>query len=265
MISNTIIHLQRILTQRNRKDLAELLVGSNDELDVTNSFGSKNFSLLSTYRISSPFSKYELLNGLPEKDKEEILKAILLIYPVRDHDPEVRWVEYLPNLSADENSVVSSDALKRISFDHIRDQIQKCEAKIAGEDFEGAVTNARNLVESICLFILEEIRQHPVKNEGDLPRLYREVTKELKLAQDDTQEQTLKQMLTGMISIIQGIASFRNNSSDAHGSSPSSKLNLLEKHQAIMVVNLAKTLTEFLFIEFEKAHVNNDEKTAGQY
>lgn len=126
LISNIIIHLQRILTQRNRKDLAELLVGSNDELDVTNSFGSKAFSLLSTYRIYSPFSKYELLNGLSEKDKEEILKAILLIYPVRDNDPEVRWVEYLPNLSADENAVVSSDALNRISFDHIREQIQKC-------------------------------------------------------------------------------------------------------------------------------------------
>jgi hypothetical protein len=126
----------------------------------------------------------------------------------------------------------------------IEEQIQKCREKIEGGDYSGAITNARSLIEAVCVKI--ELELDPANaqgNDGDLVKLFNRVRKLLKLdpSRQDISD-SLKQVLSGLSNIINGLAAMRNKMSDAHGVAykPS-------RHHAKLAVNSAKTLADFLF------------------
>lgn len=130
----------------------------------------------------------------------------------------------------------------KVDANYIAEQVAKCEKKINEGDYDGAITNARTLLEAVLLELEKLLTGREVKNDGDLPALYKRVQKELKLepSRPDISE-SLKQVLTGLRSIVDGLASMRNKMSDAHaGYKPA-------KHHAKLAVNAAKTLADFLF------------------
>lgn len=126
----------------------------------------------------------------------------------------------------------------------IDEQIEKSEQKILDGDYDGAITNARSLLEGIMRDIEIAIDLHaPKKYDGDMMKLYKRVQKLLNLAPSRSDiDGPLKQVLSGLNSIISGVAAIRNRMSDAHARSykPS-------KHHAVLVVNSAKTLANFLY------------------
>ncbi len=126
----------------------------------------------------------------------------------------------------------------------IDEQIEKSEEKITEGDYDGAITNARSLLEAImCDIEIACDPNAPTKYDGDMNKLYKRVQKILKLEATRADiDGALKQVLSGLSSVIAGIASARNSMSDAHARSykPS-------KHHAVLVVNSAKTLANFLY------------------
>lgn len=66
------------------------------------------------------------------------------------------------------------------------------------------------------------------------------------------EDENLKQILSGVFSIINGVSSLRNKYSDAHGAGPRSATYRIDERHAVLTVNLAKTISEYLFISFEK-------------
>lgn len=133
-------------------------------------------------------------------------------------------------------------ATAQIDHTYIEEHVRKCDRKIAEEDFSGAITNARTLLEGILLHIEERVTGVAPQHDGDLIKLYRRVQKLLNLDPDQMGiSEPIKQLLSGMISVVNGLASMRNKMSDAHaGYRPS-------KHHAKLAVNAAKTLADFLF------------------
>ncbi len=126
----------------------------------------------------------------------------------------------------------------------IEEQIKKSKEKIEAGDYSGAITNARTLVEAVCLKIEDELDPNGVRNhDGDLNKLFNRVRKLLNLdpSRQDISD-SLKQVLSGLSGIVNGLASMRNKMSDAHGVTykPS-------RHHAKLAVNAAKTLADFLF------------------
>lgn len=125
----------------------------------------------------------------------------------------------------------------------IDEQVKKCEEKILSGDYYGAITNARSLLEAILIEIETSLDPNSPEYDGDLVRLYRRVAKLLNLGpgRKDIAD-TLKQILSGLNSVVAGLAGLRNKMSDAHAASyrPS-------KHHAKLAVNAAKTLADFLF------------------
>ncbi|MBR8480796.1 MULTISPECIES: abortive infection family protein [Burkholderia cepacia complex] len=125
----------------------------------------------------------------------------------------------------------------------IEEQIQKCREKIESGDYSGAITNARTLIEAVLLKIESELDPSPQGNDGDLVKLFQRVRKHLNLepSRQDISD-ALKQVLSGLASIVLGLATMRNKMSDAHGVpyKPS-------RHHAKLAVNAAKTLADFLF------------------
>lgn len=125
----------------------------------------------------------------------------------------------------------------------IDEQVKKAETKIQSGDYDGAITNARALLEAVLSKIEKQFDPNPPKYEGDLIKLYHRVQRHLNLdpARADI-ETPLKQVLTGLASITSGLAGLRNKMSDAHV-----RTYKPAKRHALLVVNSAKTLSSFLF------------------
>lgn len=147
---------------------------------------------------------------------------------------------------------LKTSRIKNIDYSFIQEHIKKCDKKIIDEDFSGAITNARSLVETILLHIKSELFQKDEKFNGDLNSLYKEISKKLNLSIDKNKkiEDSLKKIISGLFSIVSGIAELGNDLRDRHGKA--TKNYITEKHHAILVVNSAKTFTEFIFSSYEK-------------
>jgi len=130
-----------------------------------------------------------------------------------------------------------------LSHAFISEQIEKCRTKISQNDFDGAITNARSLVEGVLTNIEKECDANAPDYDGDLHKLYKRVQKHLNLAPDNSQiEENLKQTLRGFVNIINGLAGLSNKMGDRHVREykPS-------KHHASLIVNSAMTFCNFIF------------------
>jgi hypothetical protein len=124
----------------------------------------------------------------------------------------------------------------------IKEQTEKCDAKIASGDYYGAITNARSLLEAVLVEIEKELDLAAVEYDGDLIKLYRRTQKLLNLepGRKDISD-TLKQILSGLTSVMSGLSGLRNKMSDAHVATYRP-----DKHHAVLAVNAAKTLANFI-------------------
>lgn len=132
-----------------------------------------------------------------------------------------------------------------LSHKFISEQIEKANRKIETSDYSGAITNSRTLIEQVlkelCLrFKLE------IDNSGDLQKLYKIVANNMNLKITENSPENIKQILSGFINIINGIAPLRNLASDAHG-------RLIEppQHIAKLAVNSSLTICDFLLDSYE--------------
>jgi hypothetical protein len=130
-----------------------------------------------------------------------------------------------------------------ISHDFINEQTRKCRDKLSQlpPDIDGSITNARSLLESIMEFVLSELKIEIPKYDGNINILYKSVKKNLNLDPDKHLEQTFKEILGGLTSIVSGLSGLSNQLSDRH----SRKYKPLPYH-AELIVNSAFTLSQFL-------------------
>lgn len=133
------------------------------------------------------------------------------------------------------------------STDHahlfIDEQIQKAEKKIQEEDYDGAITNARSLLEAVLTQIESNLDPEPPAYDGDLPKLFKRVQKLLNLDPSKPDlEQPLKQVLSGLVSIISGLSGLSNKMGDRHV-----RIYKPSRHHAMLVCNTAKSACNFLF------------------
>jgi hypothetical protein len=153
-----------------------------------------------------------------------------------------KWEVYKLGRSQIELSHPYEDSVE-ITHIFIDEQIKKCDKKLAEGDFDGAITNARSLVEAVLSAIEKEFDHNPPESDGNLPKLYKRVQKHLNLSPgQESLAECLRQILSGLTSIVSGLATLRNTMSDSHVIS----YKPLE-HHARLAVNSAKTLCNFLF------------------
>jgi hypothetical protein len=136
----------------------------------------------------------------------------------------------------------------------IMEQIEKCRTKTSQGDYDGAITNARSLVEAVLAAIEKELDPRPPDYDGDLPKLYKRVQKHLNLSPEDPKiSNSLKQTLTGFISIIGGLSGLSNKMGDRHV-----REYKPAAHHAVLIVNAAMTFSNFIFdtYAYQKAQQN---------
>lgn len=124
----------------------------------------------------------------------------------------------------------------------IDEQIAKCERRLDEGDYTGAITSARSLVEGVLQEVEALLDPSPPSYDGKLSSLYKRVYQKLNL--DPSQEElndTAREVLSGLISVVSGLAPMRNKMGDAHAFEYRPHL-----HHAELAVNAAKTVVNFL-------------------
>jgi hypothetical protein len=130
-----------------------------------------------------------------------------------------------------------------LTFDHIKDELKKCDRKILEQDYAGAITNARSMLEGVLREIIYTISGKHADTKNDLVKLLNDARSCLNLDPSKPEIiEPLKQVITGLASTVQGLGTIRNVVSDSH-----SRKYEPDAHHAILVVNASKTIASFLF------------------
>jgi hypothetical protein len=166
-------------------------------------------------------------------------------------DLELRRAGKAYRLFAKGESLVRVEAVplspRILSPEFLSEQLSKCDTKLQAGDYDGAITNARSIVEAVLLEIEGRLDASPPSYDGELGKLYKRVQKILNLdPAQATLTDTLRQILSGLTSIVSGLAGLRNKASDAHA-----RPFRPDRHHAKLASNAAKTLVDFLFDTYE--------------
>ncbi|MBX9865298.1 MAG: abortive infection family protein [Burkholderiales bacterium] len=117
-------------------------------------------------------------------------------------------------------------------------------------DYDGAITSARSLLESIFKHILDS-SSIDYDDKIELPDLYNLVTKQLNLAPGGYHEDIFKQILGGAKSIVNGFAALRNKFGDAHGKKGATLKDYTPKERhSELAMNMAGSLALFYYRTF---------------
>ena len=111
------------------------------------------------------------------------------------------------------------------------------------KDANSAVTAAKSLLESTCKLLLDDmnIEYNPTE---DIPSLFKKISTKLNLHPTQHPNDSLRKILSGCSSIVQGIAETRNKISDAHGQGRN-PMNAAPRH-AKLTVGTAGAMSSFL-------------------
>lgn len=141
----------------------------------------------------------------------------------------------------------AKEAFSGADITYVAQQITRMEAAV-NIDPSLAIGTAKELIETCCKTILNE-RSTPIGENLSLPQLVKQTAKELKLTPDDIDSEakaskTIKQLLSNLAAITNGIAELRNEYGTGHGKLANNK-GLSPRH-AKLAVGAASTLAVFL-------------------
>lgn len=159
----------------------------------------------------------------------------------------------LDALESEQSPAIGSSvlgALTVVSWDNVQAEWTKILER-KNTDSAAAITSARTMLESVCKHILDG-EGIAYAGKDDLQSLYRKVTTQLTLAPSQQTTNTVRQIMSGCISTIEGIGALRNQQGDAHGKG-SAHVNLPRLSE--LAINAAGTMASYLIREYDAQQI----------
>ena len=146
-----------------------------------------------------------------------------------------------------------SNAASVIDFDTVKRDLDRA-LESADNDPEDAVTAACSIFESVCRSVLAELDE-PLPAKKDIQSLYRAVRGQLDLNPDrsDLDKQIaedVRKILSGLITVSEGIGALRSHAGDAHGRERGYKR--IDGRIARLAIHGASTLSLFIIETWQK-------------
>jgi hypothetical protein len=148
---------------------------------------------------------------------------------------------FSPILRQSEHASLTAD-LEMSESEAVRDSLSKALANVSS-DPAGSITAARSLMEAACKHVLADFGATD-ESHGKLPKLYRDAAARLGLASTNELNDTLRRLLGGCVTVVEGLAEFRNLLGDSHGKGPKSPRPA--RRHASLAVSLAGGMATFL-------------------
>jgi Abortive infection C-terminus len=164
---------------------------------------------------------------------------------------DIHWVP-LATSAASAKDDWFTETLSQVDSDHVQ-RFWKKALERKDSDHDGAITAARSLLESVCKHILDASCA-TYDSKDNLPKLFHATLECMSLAPNQQTDQLLRKLFGNCQSIINAIASVRNELGDAHGKSDACPST--DKLHAELMVNLAGSLTTFLIRQWENQRGN---------
>jgi hypothetical protein len=138
----------------------------------------------------------------------------------------------------------------------IESEFQRASANVETSPRD-AVSAASNILESICkVYIEEEGLDPPAKQ--DLKGVWAVVRKELGFDTASVADQDLQRILSGLLSIVDGVGALRTHASSAHGAG--TKGYKLEPRHARLAVHAAHTAALFVIESWDKRRAKAEKR-----
>lgn len=193
----------------------------------------------------------EMIHPVVRNNPEEARYLLSIFNQQLNHDEfEIYEAGKIANQSVYSARSISSpiivESLPRITSEFVKEQIQKCDDKLSQNDYDGAITNARSLVEGVLDDIHFKCIGERLPQTGDLLRDYKSVKGLLNLSDEIHSHDAIKNMMRGLTGIIHSIDFLSNKMGDRHR-----PMLRPQKHHAKLVVDCAKTVANFLFSTME--------------
>jgi len=159
---------------------------------------------------------------------------------------DIHWVPLATSATSAKDDWFT-ETLSQFDSDHVQ-RFWKKALERKDSDHDGAITAARSLLESVCKHILDTSGT-TYDSKDNLPNLFHATLECMSLAPNRQTDQLLRRLFGNCQSIINAIASVRNELGDAHGKSGASPTT--DKLHAELTVNLAGSLATFLMGQWE--------------
>ena len=140
-----------------------------------------------------------------------------------------------------------------ITDEFVKEQLRKCDSKLDGGDYDGAITSSRSLVEGVLGEICQRCTGERLPGSGNLLEDYKKVKDLLNLSEDQHVHEGIKGLIRSFNGIVQAIDSLSNRIGDRHR--PVLKP---ERHHAKLAVDSAKTISDFLYSTMERQASRRD-------
>lgn len=177
----------------------------------------------------------------------EVLEALLQHRGVRDGDETATALLKVNAVIARlRKTLVGTITVTRdvdvLSFAYVHELESKTDQRLAGGDLEGAITTARTMLEAVLVELDRQLTTTPCDHKGDLQQLFRAVGKRLRIDADRADlDDNFKQVVRGLVQVVNGLAPIRNKMSDGHP-----RHRKPAAHHARVIANAAKTVVTFL-------------------
>ena len=144
--------------------------------------------------------------------------------------------------------------IEGLSDEAIREHIQRAKRRLSEGDYPSAIAVCYTLVETFLKAVLKNMEVEFKDTQGDIRTLYNAVRGPLGLdpAGDDI-EKFLRAILQGLQSQVGGLYELANAASDRHD-----RKHEPQQHHAVLAVNTAFTLCEFLLGAYEFQRSKDD-------
>lgn len=145
-------------------------------------------------------------------------------------------LEKLTNNISIEYSIDKQDIL---SLEYIKENIEKAKEKVLNNDCSGAITNSRTLLEQVVRDLSSKLEIEYTDN--NFKKAFDNLRVKLNLDPKNYELDSFKKIISGLVSIIDGLNEVRNRCSDGH-----SRIYNPSNHHAKLCINSALSVAEFL-------------------
>lgn len=147
---------------------------------------------------------------------------------------------------------VKTPVTKVIDREYIRNLSKRAMDDIDKKNYDSAITKSRTMLEEVFCYVIEKKHEIPAQK-GKIGKLYKQVRELYNMHSNADSDRRINELLSGLEKIVSAIAEMRNKDSDAHGVG-ASRIAIYE-HHALLCVNAAMTMAEFILSVEKKAHI----------
>jgi len=150
-------------------------------------------------------------------------------------------------------SVSLEESIRRRNMASLNEEFDRALRSVESSP-KDALSAACNILESVCkIYIEEEGLEMPTKQ--DLQPVWSVVRKNIGLDPSSIEDRDLKEILSGLIAVVNGIGALRTHASSAHGFGK--KSYRIESRHARLSIHAAHTVVLFVLESWDKKRANN--------